>query len=70
MFQASLKVQALIFLLRLCKSLFWRHARVGARIEVDNSYVEHRGGPPLQEAVGAYVCPQLCRYYYLSWLPY
>ena len=41
----------------LCKSLFWSHALVGARIEVENSNVEHRGGPPLPEVVGAYVCP-------------
>ena len=66
----SLKVQVLLFLLRLCKILFWRHAQVGARVKVDNSNVKHRGGPPLSEAVGAYVCPRLCRYYYLSRLPY
>ena len=45
-------------------------ARAGARIEVDNSNVEHRGGPPLPESVVPYVCPQICRYYYLSRFPY
>ena len=70
MLQASLKVQVLLFLLRLCKSLLWRHAQVGARVEIDNSNVEHRGGTPLLEAVGAYVCPRHCSYYYLYQLPY
>ena len=37
-----------------------------ARVEVGNSNAEHRGGPPLPEAVGAYVCHRLCKYYYLS----
>ena len=55
--QASLKVQVLLFLLRLCKILFWRHEQVGAHIEVDKTNVEHRGGTPLPEAVGAYVLP-------------
>ena len=57
MLQASLKVQVLLFILCLCKILFWRHAQLGARIDVDNSYVKHRDGIPLPEAVGDYVCP-------------
>ena len=36
---------------------FRRHAQVEAYIEVDNSYVKHCSGPPIPEAVGAYVCP-------------
>ena len=70
MLQESLKVQVLLFLLRLCKRLFWRHEQVGACIKVDNYNVKHRGGPPLPEAVGVYVCLQLCRYFYLSRSPY
>ena len=70
MLQASLKVQVLIFLLRLFKILFRRHAQIGARIKVDSSNVKHRGGPSLPEAVGVYVCPLICRHYYLSRLPY
>ena len=70
MLQSSLKIQVLLFLIFLCKNLFRRHAQVGARVEVDNSNVEHRGGPPLPEAVGASVCPRICIYYYLSRFPY
>ena len=40
--------------------------QVGARVEVYNLHVKHHGGPPLPEAVGAYVCLRLCRYHYLS----
>ena len=57
MLHTILKVQVLLFLLCLCNSLFRRHAQVGARIEVDNSNVKHESGPPLPEAVGAYVYP-------------
>ena len=57
MLQASLKVQVPILFLRLCKSLFWHHLQVGARVEVGNYYVEHRGGPLLPKAIGTYVCP-------------
>ena len=66
----SLNVQVLLFLLHLCKSLLQRHVQVGARIEVENSNEKHRGGPPLSEAVGAYVYPRLCRYLYLYCLLY
>ena len=66
MLQASLKVKVLLFLLHLCKSLSRRHAQVGARIEVENSYVKHRSVTSLTEAVGAYACPQLCSYFYLA----
>ena len=40
-----------IFGIRQCR------AQVGSRVEVDNSNVKHRGGPPLPEAVDAYICP-------------
>ena len=69
MLQASLKVQVFLFFLYLCKRLLRRHAQVGARIEVENSNIKHLSGPPLPEAVVAYICPQLCRYLYLYW-PY
>ena len=52
-----MKVKVLLFLLRLCDIIFRRHAQVGARIKVENSYVKHRGAPPLPEAVVAYVFP-------------
>ena len=68
--QASLKATVIIFLLCLCKIIFWGHAQVRACIEVDNFNVNHRGVLLLPEAVGAYICPRLCRYYYLSRLPY
>ena len=70
MLQANLKVQILLFLLCLCKSLFQHDAQVGARIKVDYSNVKHRGGPPLPEAVGAYVFPLFCIYLYLTRSPY
>ena len=70
MLQASLKVQFPIFLHRPCKNLFWRHVQVGACVEVDNSNVKHRGRSSLPEVVGTNVFPQLCRYCYLSRLPY
>ena len=52
-------MQVLVFLLLLplCKSLFQRHAQVGAAVEVDNSHVKHRVDPLLPEAVGTYVSP-------------
>ena len=53
----GLKVQVLILLLRLCKSLFRSHSQVGAHIEVDHSNVKHCGGPPIPEAMVSYVCP-------------
>ena len=52
------------------KILFGRHAKVGSRIEVDNSNVKHRSGTLLPESVGAYFCPWLCRYFYMSRPPH
>ena len=46
----SLKVFVLFFIIRLYKVLLGRHAQVGARIEVDGSYVKIYDGPPLLEA--------------------
>ena len=45
-------------------------AKAGARIKVGNSNVTHCGGPMLPEDVGAYICPRLCRYFYLFWTPW
>ena len=63
---ASLKVQVLIFLLCLSKSLLRRHAQVGACIEFESSYVKQCGHPPLPESLGTYIFPLLCRYFYCS----
>ena len=45
--------------------IFWCHAQVGARIEVDNLNVKHCSGPPLPEAVGDYILSRLYKYFYL-----
>ena len=70
MIQASLKVYIFLIILRLCKRIFRCHAQLGAYIKTNYSNVKHCSGPPLTEALGAYVRPRLCRYRYLSRPPY